>query len=350
VLLNAVLLTVAGASVYFLLQWRAGRLPAKEQTILRNEILVARAALKPTPPDIEAAVQRAFEDRVRQSQVPPAEQLALRAQLRQMAEAAYQAVPPRGAKDWLIDLGLRRLALRDQPLFVRVKFYAARTNATGTYLGQWQIGPPDRLWVQNLSLAADAFHEFAIPPNLFDAQGRLFIRMINLENTTLVVPLEDGFEVLHREGGFALNFVRGLLIILCWLALLAAIGLAAATFLSFPVAAFLSASILCVVLSSGTLANVVAEGTVMGVDHEGGAGGGRWIDAVLLPFFRAMLAVVNVAKDFSPIDALSTGRSITWLQLVRAVAQIVLLLGGIAAAIGMTVLTRRELATAQSNI
>ena len=45
--LNAALLALSGGSVYGLLQWRAARLPADEQTILRNEVLVARGSAKP---------------------------------------------------------------------------------------------------------------------------------------------------------------------------------------------------------------------------------------------------------------------------------------------------------------
>jgi len=45
--LNAALLALAGGSVFFLLQWRATRLPAAEQTILRNEVLVSRGSVKP---------------------------------------------------------------------------------------------------------------------------------------------------------------------------------------------------------------------------------------------------------------------------------------------------------------
>jgi hypothetical protein len=41
--------------------------------------------------------------------------------------------------------------------------------------------------------------------------------------------------------------------------------------------------------------------------------------------------VINLAKEFSPIDSLSTGRSITWVQLLQAFAQIVLLLAGLSA-------------------
>src|SRR4051812_4444992 len=49
--LNAALLAVAGTSVYFLLQWRANRLPEQQQKVLRNEIFVARGSLKEAAPD-----------------------------------------------------------------------------------------------------------------------------------------------------------------------------------------------------------------------------------------------------------------------------------------------------------
>ena len=95
-----------------------------------------------------------------------------------------------------------------------------------------------------MSLAPDTFHEFQIPPNLFDANGVLTIMFRNENQTALLFSLDDGIEVLYREGGFGLNFVRGIGIIFCWMALLAALGLAAASFLSFPVAAFLSCGVL----------------------------------------------------------------------------------------------------------
>src|SRR5690349_2366902 len=44
--LNAALLAISGLSVYFLLQWRATRLPADQQQVLRNEVLVARGSAK----------------------------------------------------------------------------------------------------------------------------------------------------------------------------------------------------------------------------------------------------------------------------------------------------------------
>ena len=72
------------------------------------------------------------------------------------------------------------------------------------------------------------------------------------------------------------------------------------------------------------------------------------VDLVAIPVFRAVLEVINLAKNFSPIDSLSTGRSVTWGELGRAFGQIVLLLGGGIGLIGIIIFSRRELATAQT--
>jgi hypothetical protein len=68
---------------------------------------------------------------------------------------------------------------------------------------------------------------------------------------------------------------------------------------------------------------------------------------VLIPAFKGVLAVISLVKNFSPIDALSSGRSITWGELGAAFAQIVLLLGGVLGITGVILFNRRELATAQ---
>ena len=100
----------------------------------------------------------------------------------------------------------------------------------------WLIGAPGAQYGLGLpGLAADTFHEIRLEPNpnRLDESGKLIINFINQNDTALLFPLDEGVEVLYREGGFGLNFIRGLLIILFWLALLSAIGLAAASFLGF---------------------------------------------------------------------------------------------------------------------
>lgn len=350
--LNAALLALSGASVYGLLQWRATRLPPDQQQVLRSEVLVARGSARPVDMsrDIEAETDRQLQERLQKTAVAPADVPEVRRQVLEQIKAEYQIVPPGYSRFWQIDLGLASRWLRDQPLHLRIKFNAAGKSPSGTFDALWQVGVPRKtqIWQDGpMSLAPDTFHEIRIPPNLFDENGVLTVGFRNVNDTALLFPLEDGVEVLYPQGGFALNFVRGLGIIFCWMALLATLGLTAASFLSFPVAAFFALGVLTLTLSSGTIANAVSDGTLMGYNSETDQVGHSAADIVAIPVFRAILYVINLAKNFSPIDSLSTGRSITWQQLGLALAQIVLLLGGLLGAFGIYVFTRRELATAQ---
>src|SRR5882672_5087764 len=107
--LNAALLALSGASVYGLVQWRATRLPPAEQTILRNEVLVARGSAREKSPDdeIDAEAGRILEDRVKKN---PALKLQanlpeVRRQIREQIKNEYELVPPGYSRLWQIDLG-----------------------------------------------------------------------------------------------------------------------------------------------------------------------------------------------------------------------------------------------------
>ncbi|MGA2685820.1 MAG: ABC transporter permease [Verrucomicrobiota bacterium] len=349
--LNAALLALSGASVYGLLQWRATRLPAAEQEVLRTQVLVARGVAQ--PPDrnaeIDARTEQLLQERLKQTQILGADLELARQQIREQVKAVYQLVPPSYTREWQIDLGFAKNFLHGKPLQLRIKFNTAQSNPSGTFVGLWQVGVPGtaNVWrSEPMSLSPDTYHEFEIPPDLFDSQGVLTIAFLNANNTTLLFPMEDGMQVLYPQSGFTLNFARGLGILFCWMALLAAIGLTSASFLSFPVATFFSLALLVVVFSGGTLANVVASGTTGIV---GQSTGPSVADMVLLPLYRVILPLINLVKDFSPIDSLSTGRAIPWSELGAAFGQIVLLLGGIIGGIGIGLFARRELATAQGN-
>jgi len=349
--LNAALLVLSGASGYFLAQWRATRLPLDQQQALRREVMVARGSVKPPNLDreIDDVAERYLQERLQKSPVSKADLIEVRKQIREQVKAEYQIVGPGDPKQWVIDLSAIKGSLRDRPLQFRIKFNAADQSTSGTFTGLWAVGDPTKATLarlQPMSLAPDTFHEFEIPPNL-DEKGMLTVTFVNANNKALLFPMEEGFEVLYHEGGFGLNYARGLGIIFCWMALLAALGLAAASFLSFPVAAFVALSVMILVMSSGTLTNAVSEGTIANYNAEKGTKGSTPLDVVVIPTFKAIITIINLARNFSPIDSLSSGRSITWSQLGLAFGQVVVLLGGFLALFGISVFTRRELATAQ---
>ena len=90
------------------------------------------------------------------------------------------------------------------------------------------------------------------------------------------------------------------------------------------------------------------DGTEMGYDSESNTAGSSIVDVIAIPFFKLALEVINLAKDFSPVEALSTGRSITWTDLARAFVQIIFVMGGVLSAFGIWAFERRELAVAQN--
>jgi ABC-type transport system involved in multi-copper enzyme maturation permease subunit len=351
-LVNLLLLGLAVTAIYVQLQWRAKRLPLAEQAVLQNEVFVARGSFKPPKPDMREDIERLMAERLKNEQVAEMDRGELLKLVTAMVEAQYQLVLSGWVRRWEIDLSSVADEVRDQPLYLRVKFYTANEiDPQDTYRTQWDIGPQQGPYRQRelQSFAAESFHEIKVNPGLLDADGILNVEVANLNEDAILFQFDDGFEVLYREGGFLLNYLRGVSILFFWLALLAAVGLAAASQLSFPVAAFVSIALLVVSFSTGTMRTVVEQGTIREVDHETGlVGDPNLFDAVSVVGFKVMLSVVNVVRDFSPVEQLSGGRSITWGTVARAGGQIVFLMGGAFALVGITLLQRRELATAQN--
>lgn len=370
--LNLALLGLSGLSIYLLIQWRAAGLPDKQQAILKNELLIARGSLKEVPPDLDADVEKILKERLKEigALANGADLATVRKDVKESLKARYQAVPPKQVRRWVIETGMVREQLENTPVYLRVKFRSSQySSKPEPYETRWEIGPPNATNRVRIirGLTTDTFHEFGVNltdakgmpvgepvkggqfKNLLDDQGRLVIVFGNPNNAALLFDLDEGLEVLYRESGFGLNFARGVGILFIWLGLLAAVGLAGASYLSFPVAAFFSITMLIVGLSSGTIATVVKDGTFGSTNHDTGVPEGVLgaVDFIMVPIFKAAHDVLTLVNSFSPIDALSTGRSVTWMTLLRAVLQIWGLIGGVFAAFGILAFTRRELATAQ---
>lgn len=352
VALNALLLGLSGLTVFGLLQWRSSKLPAEVQQQLQQEIFTARGSIREAShqTEIEQQAQTLYQQRIQEKDISLLDRTFVRTSIVETVKAQWQTLPPGIARRWILDFSGVADQVRDQPLTIRAKFFAANAGPSRTFAGVWEVGPPEgrRARLEPQSLAPETFHEFTMPPGLIAPDGTLTVDFLNYNDTTLVFPLEEGFEVLYPESGFGVNFVRALGIIFCWLALLTAIGLTAGSFLSFPVAAFCALGVLLVSSSTGTLNQIIYERGITGADpNTGRVEEPTLLDEASAGLARGLLWTINLVRDFSPIDSLSTGRSVTWGQLTRAVAQIVVLMGGLFAVIGITLFNRRELAIAQ---
>lgn len=345
VTLNVILLATSLGASWTLLHWRARDLSAEQQTVLRQEVLVARGSLREAPVDLNKDVEALVRERQQKADAADLDPAMVVQQVRALARARMETVAPNFRRVWTLDLGPKAADLRDQPLHLRALFHSAKGIDSGLFNMVWVVGDvaSGRFSRLQKQLAAGVTHEFAIPPGLIGADGRLNIECENRGDTTLLFRLDGGLELLYPAGGFTPNLVRGAGVILCWLALLAAVGLAASSLLSFPSAAIVSLSVLYLGLSGGSFSEAVSDGSVFGFDHETNQPTARTLDTLLLPLYRVLNLVVNSITVYSPISDLSTGRAVGWDTLFGALAQIVLLTGGLFAAIGIVALTRRQL-------
>jgi hypothetical protein len=92
--LNAALLAISGACVFGLLQWRATKLPADEQKVLRSEVLVARGSAKEQNNDaqIDEETERILQARLKSNPVDKVDLLEVRKQIREQVKADFQLV------------------------------------------------------------------------------------------------------------------------------------------------------------------------------------------------------------------------------------------------------------------
>jgi hypothetical protein len=123
-MLNAMLLAVAGTAIFGLMQWRAGKLPASEQTILRNEVLVAREVAREELPNYDREATRVVRESLRENQGQLPDGLSLQAVhtiTRERLKALDQLVAPGYQRRWEIPVG-DPAKLRGKPMTIRTRF------------------------------------------------------------------------------------------------------------------------------------------------------------------------------------------------------------------------------------
>ena len=136
--------------------------------------------------------------------------------------------------------------------------------------------------------------------------------------------------MLYRIGSFGGNFVRSLAMLYCWLLFLAALGLFAASFLSFPVACMLCMLVYFTALGASFFQEAVTEN-----------------DSMWPPIKWTAILFLWVLPDFGyydPVPTLVDGRVVTLTWVLFAIAFVAVLRTVIIGAIACVIFHRRELA------
>jgi hypothetical protein len=181
--------------------------------------------------------------------------------------------------------------------------------------------------------------------NVSDQIGRSpsFLKVPFMDETNAQID-PSKVQVLYPESGFALNLFRSCGILLAWLGIFTALGLCAASFMSFNVSAFACLAILFVAtIGMDQMKAVLKDGTIMQT-YSAGQREKSFVDWFALPAFSVLVPVIDAQKDYSPISNLAQGESTTWSELVRAYSFIWGISGWLLGLIGVIIFSRRQLA------
>jgi hypothetical protein len=226
---------------------------------------------------------------------------------------------------------------------------------------------------EDYELPANRIHTIELPTSAIAENGTL---RLTIANRNRVMPGDDvptvisfnpgeGLEVLYRAGTFATNFIRGILIMWAKLAMLAAISVAAASWLGLPVAMLTALMVFATAVGSAFVADAIdiytgidlAEPTLSSMlQLRGGLLLERifklewWEAAKTMGAYLADLFLLLVPSfgDYDSVTQLATGRLIPLRELATALVELGLFYPAVSLAIGWLLLENRDLVSSPS--
>jgi ABC-type transport system involved in multi-copper enzyme maturation permease subunit len=321
---------------------------------LRRQVVVARTAGAVQIPDLSAEVQAQY-NRIKEAGELPAgwSDAKILKQIRTVLTAQYCTIPPgpQYARQWRLK-GPPPVKGKDVIMSLRFKLNApgyipprevnGRMFEENTLLCVWVIGDPTKAYYGEYPDAypINTFHELEIPSSLVEDDGTVVIGFVNLDPRRQDVGIElasRGLEVLYNVGPFELGLVQAALADLIPLACLAAFGVCASTFLSFPVGALIVLTLFLISSSMGFVADALA------ATHEYVGPNPTWDFEVR----RLTVEVINWALaigDLDPVGQLIEGRAVGWSALWTNCWKFVLLKGMAVFLLAVLVIRRKEMA------
>jgi len=269
VAVNALLVIVAGIGIYSLTRLLALS-EAKSQGdryAVDEQVLTARQSVRPTHPSGDAygkEVEKVIDDF--EKEMPDAfkkDRQATRQSIREQYVRKWHTVFPDKVSEYVFS-GLTHAKQTSPIVHLRIRPYG---EGSGLDRADVQFA----LWVNDrpypyidgehrpYTLAGQTTHTIDIPTKVIDDKGVL---KLTIQNRNLVQPGAalptiiglvpgKGLEILEPVGSFGQNYLKCLLVVWLKLAMIAAVAVASATFLGFPMAVLLSLMIFLSAFGSG---------------------------------------------------------------------------------------------------
>ena len=312
----------------------------EEIGVVKNEFYTARRGLVREEFDVSAEVEREYDRLRRTGQLPQGvSERKIREDLTEIRQRQKLSASVGEAVSWHFD----NVAPFDpnEELYVKFKYDVSVNPPDLQVYSRWVIGggrefeegSDDKIYIIDRKDIIRTNREFRVPVDALTEDGHLSVRFLNipLNDTVVMFPPQDGFEVLYKAGTFTGNFVRGLMLIFFRLVFLICLGLAAGSFLSFPVAVLFCFAIFFTSILSGFVLE-----SIQFLEGEAGAAYNYTIKPLIhfLPRF----------DRFNPSEFLVSASYISWSLVGEAVGIMVFVKSGILLLISMVIFGTREIA------
>lgn len=373
---NLVILMVSGVSIFTFIQYlRTTPVPGNEETqfmdqlAVNDEVLTARIGAKPvyealSSDELRKRVDDAIEsdpDLVDKDKVPLYKRLDKQRTIEQSYASLQRLIPAQEQRTFRFT-GLKAARGASATMTLRYRFHILGDDEHQVFhaaffynLQEGETRRPD--W--QASYVPATTHAIPIPSDAIDADGNLTVTVRNLYVRT---PEQQGlgaivggvnfeekdFELLYKVDTFESNFLRAMLVMWIKLAVLAALGVSCAVFLSFPVACLLTFTIFV----GGMLGPFLAEALQWYYPPEGGQMDWSspmlvtvWIfETITRQIALAIVFLLSAFGSYDPQEDLVQGRLISWGSVGLAASRLGMLWSGLSLIIGFLVLRKRELA------
>lgn len=349
---NAALLAMCGIVICAIARWKTSRgsITGEDRRILSEQILVGRRRITPRRPDINEESAHRLENLRVHMQIPAniPDEAALDV-IRKHMISERTVLPPGKEMEWTIEVNAR--VPEEAVPSLRFRFKSPMRSA-GPLRGVWSIrssGQPDTFTLPQQEFSDD-IHVLPLPGELFSRDGtQIQVRFMNCDaqtSHTALFPQRDAVEILLRESGFEMNLLRSLIVILCHLALLSALGLTAGSFLSFPVASFAAVSAIVAVLVSHffVFASAPEHATAHHHHHEHPPPEISLLEKTGSAIIEKIRVVAEPAVRMDVPGLVSDGILVSWQRVGKTMLILIGVYSGTLGVLGSCILARRELA------
>jgi hypothetical protein len=354
---NLALLGVSGVGIYGMTRYLAAFQPPRDEIDrqrLHNEVLTARhhAGFQAPVELFGRVANQEFERRKEEGLYADAAGLdpdKAIAELRSMVEIAWRNIGPGEFRRFeftnvLCDRG------PDSTIQIRYKCLASSYPSDEIIRTSWQIGNPEKVRPEVVRRRDihDRYHTFSVRADTVAPDGTLDIFLANTNpylgdpeypnetEQTYVVRVDEkaGVEVLFSAGSFEGNLLRVLLLILFKLMFLAALGLAATSVFSFPVASLVSLTVYVLAAARRFIADALG--------YLGDEGAVKVFQTVFGLMLRVVLFVIPDFPAYDAVDVFVDGRNVTLMWVLQGFWLLALVQTGIVLALACLLFHRRE--------